>query len=245
MKDFKLIKEEAGMHMNTENLDQELKGFVLSIGAGKVGFADLRPYFGEIRKAYGNTWDNYPVAISVALNMPSAVIREISAKGSTDSYARFYDVANIALDTMTMRITDWLEERGFSAFPITASKVSKEGLHGIFSHRAAAHLAGLGWIGKSCCLITPDRGPMQRLATVLCDAPLKCGMPMESKCGDCTCCLDACPADAIKGRNWQMGQDVSERVDRDACKAFLKKNYETYGSSVCGICLSACPWGKC
>lgn len=244
MKDFKLIKEEAGMHMNTENLDQELKGFVLSIGAGKVGFADLRPYFGEIRKAYGNTWDNYPVAISVALNMPSAVIREISAKGPTDSYARFYDVANIALDTMTMRITDWLEERGFSAFPITASKVSKEGLHGIFSHRAAAHLAGLGWIGKSCCLITPDRGPMQRLATVLCDAPLKCGVPMDSKCGDCTCCLDACPADAIKGCNWHMGQDVNERVDRDACKELLKNNYEAYGSSVCGLCLSACPWGK-
>ncbi len=63
------------MHMNTENLDQELKGFVLSIGAGKVGFADLG-HTGEIRKAYGNTWDNYPVAISVALNMPSAVIRK-------------------------------------------------------------------------------------------------------------------------------------------------------------------------
>ncbi|NLD05851.1 MAG: epoxyqueuosine reductase [Synergistaceae bacterium] len=233
------------MYVDPETLNKELKKFVLSIGAGKVGFADLRPYSENIRKIYGNTWNNYPFAVSVALNMPSSVIREILLKGPTDTYARFYDVANITLDSMTMRITDWLEERLYRAFPIPASKVAKEGLHGIFSHRAAAHIAGLGWIGKSCCLITPDRGPMQRFATVLCDAPLECGVPMESKCGDCTSCQNACPVNAIKGIEWQMDQDVSERVDRDACKAYLNKNHETYGCSVCGLCLSACPWGKC
>ena len=117
----------------------------------------------EIRKTYGNTWDDYPCAVSIVLNMPSSVIRELALKGPTDVYARYYDVANTALDIMAMRITDWLESRGFRAFPVPASKVVKGGLYGIFSHRAAAHLAGLGWIGKSCCLITPDRGPMQRL----------------------------------------------------------------------------------
>ncbi|NLD06065.1 MAG: epoxyqueuosine reductase [Synergistaceae bacterium] len=232
------------MSETTDNLSQELKEYVLSIGAGKVGFADLRPDSEEIRKLYGNIWDDYPSVVSIALNMPSAVIREISCKGPTNTYARFYEVANIALDIMTMQITDWLEKRNFRAFPIPASKVAKEGLHGIFSHRAAAHLAGLGWIGRNCSLITPDRGPMQRLATVLCDAPLKYGVPMESKCGDCTCCQKACPVDAIKGKAWQIDSDVSERVDRAACNAYLKNNLELYGNSVCGLCLSACPWGR-
>ncbi|MDD4160197.1 MAG: 4Fe-4S double cluster binding domain-containing protein [Synergistaceae bacterium] len=233
------------MNDNIKAMSEELKEFVLSTGAGKVGFADLRPYSENIRKTYGSVWDNYPFAVSVAFNMPSAIIRELALKGPTDSYARFYDAANIALDIIAMRTTDWLEERGFSAFPIPASKVSKDGLYGIFSHRAAAHLAGLGWIGKSCSLITPDRGPMQRLVTVLSDAPLQCGVPMESKCGDCTCCFKACPAHAIKGQKWQMDQNVNERVDREACRMFIKNNAETYGVNVCGLCLSACPWGKC
>ena len=85
---------------------------------------------------------------------------------------------------------------------------------------------------------------MQRLATVLCNAPLKCGVPMASKCGGCTCCQRACPAGAIKGVVWQTDQSVDERVDRGACKELLKKNLETYGNSACGLCLSACPWGK-
>ena len=233
------------MHGNKNDLSDELSNYALSIGAGKVGFADLLPYSQEIRKIYGNTCDGYPCAVSIALNMPSSVIREISHNGPTDTYARYYEVSNIALDIMAMKITDWLESRGFRAFPIPASKVAKEGMRGIFSHRAAAHLAGLGWIGKSCCLITPDRGPMQRLATVLCNAPLKCGVPMGSRCGDCTCCQKACPAGAIKGIVWQMDQSVDERVDRGACKELLKNNFETHGNNVCGICLSACPWGKC
>lgn len=242
---MKLIKEGSDMHDNIDGLSHELREYSLSIGAGKVGFADLRPYAEEIRKTYGRTLDDYPCAVSIALNMPSSVIREISLKGPTDTYARYYEVANIALDIMTIRITDWLESRGFRAFPIPASKAVKEGMHGIFSHRAAAHLAGLGWIGKSCCLITPDRGPMQRLATVICNAPLKCGVPMRSKCGDCTCCQRACPAGAIRGIAWKMDQAVDERVDRRACRELLKNNFETCGNKVCGLCLSACPWGKC
>lgn len=225
-------------------LSNELRNYSLSIGAGKIGFADLRPCSEEIRKTYGNTWDDYPCAVSIVLNMPSSVIRELALKGPTDVYARYYDVANTALDIMAMRITDWLESRGFRAFPVPASKVVKGGLYGIFSHRAAAHLAGLGWIGKSCCLITPDRGPMQRLATVLYDAPLECGVPMESKCGECTCCQRACPAGAISGTVWKMGQSVEERVDRNACSELLKNNFETCGNKICGLCLSACPWGK-
>jgi epoxyqueuosine reductase QueG len=36
-------------------------------------------------------------------------------------------------------------------------------------------LAGLGWIGKSCSLISPHFGPRLRLVTVLTNAPLKAG----------------------------------------------------------------------
>ena len=88
-----------------------------------------------------------------------------------------------------------------AAYPIPASQRNgRDRMQSIFSHRMAAHLAGLGWIGKNCCLITPIAGPRVRLVTVLTDAPLPPGSPMDSRCGDCTACVDACPPHAIKGR---------------------------------------------
>ena len=234
------------MNAETASISKELKEFALSLGASKAAFADLRPYAEDIAKLYGDRWDEYPYAVSIAMNLPSAVVREIASKGPTETYAQYYETANAMLDFITLRISDWLETRGFSAFPIPATERlnTKDELHEIFSNRAAAHLAGLGWIGRSCCLITPDRGPMQRLATILTDAPLECGTPMESRCGSCEQCVKACPPGALTGKKWEPGQDISERLDAARCNAHLKSNVKVYGEYVCGYCVSVCPWGK-
>ncbi|MCK9565162.1 MAG: hypothetical protein M0Q43_03825 [Methanothrix sp.] len=64
----------------------------------------------------------------------------------------------------------------------------------VFSHKLAAHMAGLGWIGKSCLLITPEAGPRVRWASVLTDAPMKAtGYAMAERCGECRKCVDVCP----------------------------------------------------
>jgi len=78
-----------------------------------------------------------------------------------------------------------LESHGSKSFPVPASQIiDEEKLLGVFSNKMAAHLAGLGWIGKSCLLVTPEAGPRARWATVLTQAALeKTGDAMEERGG--------------------------------------------------------------
>lgn len=225
-------------------LGEELRAYLASWGAHKVGFADLTPHRSWLELEYGEAWLDYPRAISVAVNFPRQVLDEV-ADGPTLTYVRYYDVVNASLDNITIYCADWLDSRGYRAFPVPASqKVGETHLRGIFTHRAAARLAGLGWIGKSCALITPDRGPRQRFCTIMTDAPLPTATPMEPRCGSCTKCVEICPVQALHGVNWQEGQPLSERLDVQACNDLLTSIRKTFGKSCCGRCLAVCPHGK-
>jgi len=79
-----------------------------------------------------------------------------------------YDVVNAALDQIGLRMANTIQRAGFSAFPVPASKRTNDaGICSIFSQKLAAHLAGMGWIGKNCLLVTPDHDPWVRWVTIL------------------------------------------------------------------------------
>ncbi|MEE0776905.1 MAG: 4Fe-4S double cluster binding domain-containing protein, partial [Bacillota bacterium] len=142
-------------------------------------------------------------------------------------------------------VNNRLEREGFMAFPIPASQrtgENKEG--GIFSHRMAAQMAGLGWIGKNCSLVSPQNGPRLRLATVLTNAPLEPDHPMENRCGGCTKCRDICPAGAILGKTFDADDDLSQRFDFFKCDSYLSETRQTFGKRICGRCVAVCPYGK-
>jgi epoxyqueuosine reductase len=63
--------------------------------------------------------------------------------------------------------------------------------------RAAAHRAGIGWYGKSSNVLIPGRGSWFVLGSVVTDAPLPPGTPVEDGCGSCRRCIDGCPTGAI------------------------------------------------
>lgn len=224
--------------------NQEIHDLLKNFGADAVGFADLVPHQQWIRYQYGNSWDGYPYAIAVAVNFPRAVVNQLLVAPS-HSYLRFYDIINNRLDEMTLAIANYLENIGFAAFPVPASQRSgEERLDAIFSHRAAAYWAGLGWIGKSCSLITEQRGPRLRLATVLTDAPFVCGTPMNSRCGTCHACVDACPAGALEDVLFVNDQPLGDRFDGIACDRYLQQMRHSFGKRICGRCIAACPRGK-
>lgn len=224
--------------------NQEITELLKSLGADVVGFADLRPHQRWLHYQYGNNWDGYSHAVTIAVNFPKAVVNQLLVAPS-HSYLRYYDVINNRLDEMTLAAANYLESLGFAAFPVPASQRSgDQRLDAVFSHRAAAHWAGLGWIGKSCSLITMQRGPRQRLATVLTDAPFICGTPCASQCGDCRACVDACPAGALKNVLFADDLPLSERFDGIACDGYLQQMRHSFGKRICGRCIAACPRGK-
>ncbi len=123
--------------------------------------------------------------------------------------------------------------------------------------KAAATLAGLGWIGKQTLCITPQLGPRVRWCSVVTDAVLPYDEPFtEDLCGDCMLCIESCPTKAIIPGPSQ-GVEPGKKVDFWKCivpqgmLAEPDEGWQKYakkctkrGFTECLICHDACPIGK-
>ena len=111
-----------------------------------------------------------------------------------------------------------------------------------FPHKTAATSAGLGWIGKTALFISPAFGPAVRLATVFTDLELPAGEPVvESRCGDCRECVDACPAGCGRDVLWRPGMARELLFDAGACRHHMTQ-FTSVDAEICGICIAACPY---
>jgi epoxyqueuosine reductase QueG len=67
---------------------------------------------------------------------------------------------------------------------------------------------------------------------------------MEERCGTCTQCTDACPAQAISGREFHEDEPREARFDAAACDRYFREMEKSKGIPVCGMCLYICPYGR-
>ncbi len=224
------------MEINQENLKNE----ILSFGADLVGFCSLG--------FDGMPPQNLRHAISIAVKLPDAVLKTIENR-PTISYFHSYRTANAYLDNISFKICRLIESKyGYNAFPVPASQSTaddKSSYKSVFSHKTAARLSGLGFIGKSALFITKEYGSKVRLATVLTDMPLNSDCPpIADGCGDCNLCEKACPAGAISGIPYLQGMKRDEFFSAEKCSNNMK-NYKDIGrGAVCGICIKVCPYNK-
>ncbi|MGA2698530.1 MAG: 4Fe-4S double cluster binding domain-containing protein [Methanoregula sp.] len=232
------------------DLAGELKACALLRGADYYGIADLAPAHDFILAQGGERIARYPKAVTIGIALQDSLVNLLPER---EDYAaamlyrhNSYDVVNLALDQIALAVANAIQRVGYGALPVPASKRSSdEEIAGVFSHKLAAHLAGLGWIGKNCLLVTPDHGPRVRWVTVLTDAPLEpTGSPMEQRCGKCTQCTDACPKKAINGRAFREDEPREARFDAAACDQYFREMENARGIAVCGMCLYICPYGR-
>jgi epoxyqueuosine reductase len=112
---------------------------------------------------------------------------------------------NWELSSAAARLARFIEARGFKALPFAPTGMRyKFGNRADFSHRHAALAAGLGEIGFSGLVLTPEFGPRQRLVSIITDAPLESSPMYEGPklCRPDSCkraCIKACPTKAMTG----------------------------------------------
>jgi epoxyqueuosine reductase QueG len=187
----------------------------------------------------------FPRAVSIGMKLLDPVVDELyrhEEPSALYSYRGLYNSVNFSLDQATLLIAKRIQEAGFKAYPIPASQtINPRKLEGAISHKLAANLAGLGWIGRSCLLITPQYGP--RLATVLADAPLEAGVPSTGGCGDCRECVDICPPKAFTGAAFEPSEPRDVRFRAHLCRDYTQRRVNLLGEGLCGLCVYVSPMG--
>ena len=106
------------------------------------------------------------------------------------------DSAYEKLGTMTYKLSDYLREKGYAtevAHPYGA----------VVKFSQLGQKAGLGWLGQSGLLITPELGPRQKISAIfvsIANLPIKEDNEhswITDYCEKCGKCIKACPEKAL------------------------------------------------
>ncbi len=217
---------------------QAFRDFMVNSGASLCGFGDLQSMTdGDLR--YG---------VSVAIALPVEIVQSIE-NGPSRMYFDAYHSISQRLDSIVTAGADHLLSKGYHAHAQTrANVVETPGYRTVLPHKTVATRAGLGWIGKSALLVTPEFGPAVRISSLLTNAPLETALPINhSKCGSCTACRDHCPGKAISGKQWDVNMDRDAFFHADDCRKAaraLSAKQLNEEVSLCGKCIAVCPFTK-
>lgn len=153
-------------------------------------------------------------------------------------YARGRDYHKVIEDRL-LELVAWMKDTAGEPFD-AAHFVDKHQVQ----ERVFAHHAGVGWIGKNCCVINPELGSWMFLSGIATSLDLQPDAPALDQCGSCTLCIDACPTGALVD---------THQLDATKCISYL--TIETEGEIPeaqrahiaqhawgCDICQDVCPW---
>jgi epoxyqueuosine reductase QueG len=209
-----------------------------------VGFAPVERWaeFGEVPEAYrpSTIWPAARTVVTFGVPMLLPII------DSTPSinYTELYNTANRLLDDVGYRLSVWLTDRGHPSFFLPRDgygslEILLQKPFAAFSHVMSAKYAGMGTIGLSHNILTPEYGPRIRLASIFTTAAFP-GDPVrtEDECSGCRVCERLCPVGALEHRD----EVLIGKYDKEACtRHHITLRAEKHFP--CGICVKVCPVG--
>jgi len=179
----------------------------------------------------------YAVALSIQMSLDSIQCSPtaVGGAGSSLGYSR--------AEFLVGALAEFIRALGYTAIP---------SVNDLGSSVAIAVEAGLGELGRTNRLITPEYGPMVRLAKVITDLPLALDKPISfgllEFCKVCKKCAEACPPKALSFKDepdfevlgpWNNPGHQAWFEDATKCLGYWRES-----TSSCSICLRVCPWAK-
>ena len=248
--------------MNKEVLSQQIKAEALRLGFSACGIARadavgesmayLEQWLADGNQAGMDYMNNHfdkrcdprllvegtKSIVSVALNYyPSRKLREDQLQFAYYAYGKdYHEVMKAKLTELFTFINEHLTPVNGRVFCDTAPVLD----------RYWAQKAGLGWIGKNTQLIIPSAGSYFFLGEIFLDIELDYDSPIQSKCGNCTRCLDACPVKALEkpfllNSNRCISYLTIEHKGEIEPGIAPKMGNHLYG---CDDCQKCCPWNR-
>ena len=216
----------------------ELKQFLYGQGAGLVGIGNME----------GIENCRFQTGVAIAVPLPPRAVAALR-EAPTLEYLDLYHALNQKLDEIVLAGERFLQNAGHNALAQTTARVKADGDNiSPLPHKTVATRAGLGWIGKSGLLVTPQYGGAIRLSSLLTDAELDYDEPVvRSRCGTGGLCVEQCPAGALRGALWEAGMERKQIVDVEACR---KKQVEIMSrrtgieTDLCGKCFAVCAYTR-
>lgn len=231
-------------------LNAKISEHARNFGVDYFGIGDLYLARAAIQSQGGTEIASFTYSISLGITLNTHIVDQLprmyDRSVALNNKLHAYTFINQRLDLAASQISSHIQKLGYRVLPLPAAeRIDDEKMCAAFSHKMGANLAGLGWIGKSCLLVTPDDGPRVRWTTVLTDAPLEpTGKPLDQQCGNCSACVDICPVKAFTGRAFIKGEPREARYDARKCEDNFKTMKNQGLIDVCGLCLYVCPYGR-